>query len=113
MGAVVDDAVEERLGLDALAHQAALHVRDGDHERVDAPVPDHGLELLEAGVLGVRLAHGAAFPCMIGAGRTLPAGPDGRRGRCRVGQALICPAATSNSRSISVSSAAIAHRPRP
>ena len=30
MGAVVDDAVEERLALDALAHQPALHVRDGD-----------------------------------------------------------------------------------
>ena len=64
MGAVVDDAVEERLGLDALAHQPALHVGDGHDQRVDPPVADHRLELVEAGVLrgvlviGLVVAHG-------------------------------------------------------
>ena len=38
MRAVVDDPVEERLGLDALAHEPALHVGDGDDERVDLAV---------------------------------------------------------------------------
>ena len=48
----VDDAVEEGLALDALAHEPALHVRDGDDERVDPAVADHRLELDEARVLG-------------------------------------------------------------
>ena len=51
--AVVDDAGEERLGLDALADQAALHVGDGDDERVDLAAPHLPLELLEPGVLAV------------------------------------------------------------
>ena len=38
--------------LDALAHEPALHVGDGDDDRVDPPVADHGLELGEARVLG-------------------------------------------------------------
>ena len=50
MRAVVDDAVEERLRLDALAHEPALHVRDRDDERVDRAVADHALELFEAWV---------------------------------------------------------------
>ena len=51
MGAVRDDAVEEGLALDALAHQPALHVGDGDHERVDLAVADHLLEFDEPRVL--------------------------------------------------------------
>ena len=51
MGAVGDHAVEERLALDALAHQPALHVRDGDDDRVDLAVADHLLELEEARML--------------------------------------------------------------
>ena len=54
MGAVGDDAVEERLALDALAHEPALHVRDGDDDRVDPAVADHLLELDETRVLGRR-----------------------------------------------------------
>ena len=55
MGAVVDDALEEGLGLDPLAHEPALHVGQGHDQGVDPAVPDHALELLEAGVLaGVR-----------------------------------------------------------
>ena len=46
-----DDAVEERLALDALAHEPALHVGDGDDQGVDLPVADHLLELDEAMVL--------------------------------------------------------------
>ena len=51
MRAVIDDAVEERLGLDALAHQPALHVGDRHDQGVDPPVADHGLELLEPGMV--------------------------------------------------------------
>ena len=52
MRAVVDDAVEERLALDALAHEPALHVGDRHDQRVDLAVADHRLELLESSVLG-------------------------------------------------------------
>ena len=58
--AVVDHPGEERLGLDALAHQPALHVGDRHDQRVDPPVADHRLELEEPGMLGVAvvfLAH--------------------------------------------------------
>ena len=58
MRAVVDDAVEERLALDALAHEPALHVRDGDDDRVDLAVADHLLELDEARVLAGRGRRG-------------------------------------------------------
>ena len=51
MGAVGDDAVEECLALDALAHEPALHVRDGDDQGVDLAVADHRLEFDEAGML--------------------------------------------------------------
>ncbi len=51
MGAVADDAIEERLALDALAHEPALHVGDGHHDRVDPPIADHALELGQAWVL--------------------------------------------------------------
>ena len=51
MGAVVDDAAEEGLALDALAHQAALHVGQRDHQRVDAAVADL---LVQQGALGVQ-----------------------------------------------------------
>ena len=64
MRAVRDDPVEERLALHPLAHQAALHVRDGDHDRVDLAVADHFLELGQAvvfrGVALVVVAHGSA-----------------------------------------------------
>ena len=46
-----DDAVEECLALDALAHEPALHIGEGDHERVDLTVADHLLELDQAMVL--------------------------------------------------------------
>ena len=62
VGAVVDDAVEERLRLDALAHEAPLHVRDRHDQRVDPAVPDHGLELLEHRVPGGGAAVGAHRP---------------------------------------------------
>ena len=65
VGAVVDDAVEERLGLDALAHEAALHVGDGDDQRVDPAVRDHGLQL---GHAGVDAAMGAVAFVMGGVG---------------------------------------------
>ena len=52
MGAVGDDPVEERLALDPLAHEPALHVGDGPDDRVDPPVADHALELRQAWVLG-------------------------------------------------------------
>ena len=62
MGAVAHDAVEEGLALDALAHQPALHVRDGHDDRVDLAVADHLLEFDEAGVLRavalIVVAHG-------------------------------------------------------
>ena len=48
MGAVGDHAVEERLALDALAHEPALHVGDRHDDRVDLPVADHLLELEQA-----------------------------------------------------------------
>ena len=67
VGAVDDDAVEERLALDALAHEPALHVGDGDDQGVDLAVADHLLELDEAGVLLavalVVVAH-AGSPCV-------------------------------------------------
>ena len=53
VGAVVDDAVEERLGLDALAHEAALHVGDRHDQRVDPTVRDHRPQLGQARVDGV------------------------------------------------------------
>ena len=57
MGTVGDDAVEERLALDALAHEPALHVRDGDDQGVDLAVADPLLEFDEAGMLrGVAVA---------------------------------------------------------
>ena len=46
---------EERLGLDALADQAPLHVGDGDDQRVDLAVPHLALELLHARVLAGRV----------------------------------------------------------
>ncbi len=118
MGAVVDDAVEERLGLDALAHEPTLHVRDGHDQRVDPTVADHRLQLFEPGVLlGVGLvasAHGASPLCGLLAGRSTegrPAEP-GRPSGCldvAAGQAGVGPpsssAACSNSRSSSVSCA--------
>ena len=52
VGAVGDHAVEERLAMDALAHEPALHVGEGDDDRVDPAVADHALELGEARVLG-------------------------------------------------------------
>ena len=56
VGAVVDDAVEERLGLDALAHEPALHVGDRDDDRVDPALADPALELGQARVLAVAVA---------------------------------------------------------
>ena len=48
---VVDDAVEERLALDTLAHEPALHVGEGDDDRVDAPVANQLLQLGQPRVL--------------------------------------------------------------
>ncbi len=47
MDAVIDDAAQERIGLNALAHKAALHVGQGDDDRVDATVADQLPQLLE------------------------------------------------------------------
>ena len=73
------DAVEERLGLDALAHEPALHVGDGDDERVDPAVADHRLELGQPGVVRrLVLAHpnlslvGRQYEAGTGACRSLP-----------------------------------------
>ena len=52
MRSVRDHAVEEGLTVDALAHEPALHVGEGDHDRVDPAVTDHRLELGETRVLG-------------------------------------------------------------
>ena len=83
MGAVRDDAVEERLALDALAHEPALHVRDGHHERVDRAVADHPLELEESRVLGgvpVVVAHARSpVRCPV----ALVRGPTGKPARLR------------------------------
>ena len=62
MGAVGDDAVEERLALDALAHEPALHVGDRHDDGVDLPVADHLLQLDEpgcfaGGVVALGVAH--------------------------------------------------------
>lgn len=78
MRAVVDHAVEEGLGLDALAHEPALHVRDGHDQGVDAAVSDHRLELVEHGVFaGVRLvAHRPSHRC---GGTDVPTGPSSGR----------------------------------
>ena len=68
MGAVVDDAGHERLGLDALANETSLHVGDGDDEGVDLAAPHLPLELLElrvpavlpvlvARIVGIVLGH--------------------------------------------------------
>jgi hypothetical protein len=59
MGPVADDPIEERLALDALAHEPALHVREGHDDRVDLAGPNHVLELCQAWVLGrvVVIAH--------------------------------------------------------
>ena len=112
MGAVADDAVEERLALDALAHEPALHVGEGDDDRVDPAVADHRLELGEARVLGrvAVVASWSVIGLLVGArgceGR--PAAPAGPRaiGSSGVRQAVATSsAACSNSRSISVSSA--------
>ena len=60
---MIDDAVEKGLGLDAFAHQPALHVREGHDERVDPAVADHGLELFET-----RMSR--ALDVLIGAHRS-------------------------------------------
>ena len=57
MRAVVDDAVQERLALDALAHEPALHVRDRHDDRVDPAVTDPALERGQLLVLRAVLAH--------------------------------------------------------
>ena len=63
MRPVIDGAVQEGLALDPLAHQPALHVGERHDERVDLPVADHPLELLEAGMLGMAVvAHGPSDP---------------------------------------------------
>jgi hypothetical protein len=63
VGAVGDHAVEERLTLDALAHEPALHVRDGHHDGVDLAVANHLFELDETGMLRVVVvAHGSLRP---------------------------------------------------
>ena len=113
MRAVADDAVQERLALDALAHQPALHVGDGDHDGVDPAVANHRLQLGQAGVLvgvtGVVVAHRVG---PLGVGGGWKAGRCGRPSSRRVAAwtrqaAASSPAARSNSRSISVSSASV------
>ena len=53
-----DFALEEELPLDALAHEAALHVGEGDDDRVDRAALDLGSQLLQrhAGDPNVRMA---------------------------------------------------------
>ena len=53
VGAVVDDAVEERVALDALAHKPALHISQGHDDRVDPAVADHLLQFDQTRVLVV------------------------------------------------------------
>ena len=110
----LDDAVEERLALDALAHEPALHVRERHHDRVDPAVPDHLLELDEPRVLGrvIVVAHRALVDgrfSMVKGRTAVPPGPELRvrlRATGQAGARSTSPAACSNSRSISVSSAA-------
>ena len=72
MDAVVDDALEEGLGLDALAHEPALHVGQGDDDGVDAPVADHLPQLLELLRDGVARAVGGVGGAVLVAHRILP-----------------------------------------
>ena len=117
VGAVADDAVEEGLALDALAHEPALHVGEGHDDRVDPPVADHALELGESWVPDrvavLVVAHRDSSWVDSRAGRRT-----GRPSvaRCTRRQAVVAPsspAARSNSRSISVSSASRALASRP
>ena len=91
VGAVRDDPVEERLALDALADQPALHVRDGDDDRVDLAVADHLLQLEEALMLGgvalVVVAHGGSpVRCPMVAGRRMESGRLSRASSSRSGR---------------------------
>ena len=64
--------------MDALAHEPALHVREGDHERVDPAVADHLLQLEEArvlGVVGVVVAHRSSLGTVAGGGPVGRSGP--------------------------------------
>ena len=72
MRAVVDEAVEERRRARALAHETALHVREGDDERVDLAAAHLLAQHLEAGgAVDLRLAHSAS--------RSVPSGGQGWR----------------------------------
>ena len=119
MRPVVDDAVEERLALDALAHEPALHVGEGDDDRVDAPVADQLPSSASRGCFSTCPSWLSACASMVVMARASCGDGEGRRdGRPSSGagwsvsgprQAVAGPlrssAARSNSFSISVSSA--------
>ena len=95
MGAVADDAVEERLAVDALAHEPALHVGDRDDQGVDPAVADHRLQLLEPRMVGAALVG-----AVVAVGRrghpSLLRRPFAAPNRCREPYfAVIPPSATS------------------
>ena len=55
LGAVLEHGVEKELGVDPLALQPALHVRERDHDGVDGLVPDLGPQLVDGqGWWGLR-----------------------------------------------------------
>ena len=94
VNAVVDHALEEGLGLDPFAHEAALHVGQGDDDRVDPAIADHPAQLLEP--LGTLVAGATAgdsvlvahllLPFLAGRKRRLP--PHQKRGDFDSGNAL-------------------------
>ena len=70
MRSVVDHPGEERLGLDPLAHEPALHVGDRDDQGVDPAVADHPLQLLEPGMVAIGM--GGVIPAVIRRGHWIP-----------------------------------------
>ena len=87
VGAMADDAVEEGLALDALAHEPALHVGEGDDDRVDAAVADHRLQLGEARMLGRTVgvfAHRSLVRRSIGPVATATGPPEDGPRRARL-----------------------------
>ena len=88
MRAVVDDAVQERLALDALAHEPALHVGDRDDDRVDPALADPALELGEPRVLARRRAR--ALASLMAGPPAADLGPEMSTGRRVTGRPVRC-----------------------
>ena len=65
VGAVADHAIQERLALDALADEPALHVGDRDDDRVDLPVADHLLQLDESRVQVLTVVAHRGPRCLV------------------------------------------------